>query len=411
MNILLVTNAYPPEIRSASQLMFELATELHRQGHQVTVVTSWPRYNLDEKQKSVVYQEWLNEAGIDVLRIKVLKHHNVNFVMRGIAEWVMPFLYLFKIKKYCKKPFDKVIVYSPPINLGFVGAWLKSTGAEFILNVQDLFPQNAIDLGVLTNRWLIKVYRWLESYLYRHADQVTFHSKGNQEMSIARYDVLRDKSKVVHNWIDVKRFQKPVVKDYRELFGLQDKFVFVFAGVMGPSQNLLAVVQAFEQLQDLEDVVFLMVGDGADKQTLVDYVNSRGLKNILFKPFIAADDYVDLLKACDAGIVSLSPKNKTPVVPGKILGYMAAGLPVVAFLNKESDGHEIIREAQCGVSVVSDDVEGMILSLRECVVNNSLSSERGLSGTDYVKQHFEQKYCVNELLSQKEKELQCFVVK
>lgn len=397
-HILLITDSYPPEIRSASHLMLELAEELTHRGHKVTVVTCWPQYNLDPNNKQT-FSEVMTENGVRVIRMKHLAHHKVNFIIRGIAQLILPYLFIRKIKQYVHEKVDAVIVYSPPLPLAFVGAWAKRKwGAKNILNVQDLFPQNAIDLGVLKNKFIIQFFQWMEKWNYQHADIVTTHSQGNQDLLTRLYPDVKDKIKILHNWVDVAAHQNNnVQKDFRTLFQLRDKFVAVFAGVIGPSQNLDILIDAAVQLQHLPDLCFLMVGDGSEKQKLVDKVAQYNLSNVVFKPFISRDEYGDLLKACDVGLVSLSSKNKTPVVPGKILGYMAAGLPVVAFLNKESDGHDIIKNAGCGYSVVSDDLSQIVAVITTAYENKHHCESLGSAGLCYAKNNFSKESCVSEI--------------
>lgn len=168
--------------------------------------------------------------------------------------------------------------------------------------------------------------------------------------------------------------------------------------MIGPSQNLDILITAAENVQHFSDLCFLIVGDGSEKKKLQEMVVKKNLKNVIFKPFISREDYGSLLKSCDIGLVSLSAKNKTPVVPGKILGYMAAGLPVVAFLNKESDGHSIIREAACGYSVESDDVSKIIAVISKAYEHKEQCAALGAAGLNYVKSHFSKQACVDEMV-------------
>lgn len=133
------------------------------------------------------------------------------------------------------------------------------------------------------------------------------------------------------------------------------------------------------------------------KKKLQEMVLKKNLNNVIFKPFIGREDYGSLLKSCDIGLVSLSAKNKTPVVPGKILGYMAAGLPVVAFLNRESDGHDVIRESGCGYCVESDDVAKIIVIILKAYEQKDQCAALGAAGLDYVKSHFSKQACVDEI--------------
>ncbi len=407
--VMLISDSYPPEVRSASHLMQELAFGLRDRGFNVFIATSYPKYNLSEKDKDKVYKEFSEEDGIKVIRIKTLPHHKVNFIIRGIAQLTMPYIFLKKILKYVKgvqsevekvERVDAVIVYSPPLPLAIVGKKIKKIfGTKFLLNVQDLFPQNAIDLGVLTNPLLIKFFEQMEKKAYQNADVLTFHSEGNLSFVSKKYKDFINKFKILHNWIDVNEFEGVSrTNKFRNKYGLENKFILLFAGVMGPSQGLEFVLNLAQKVQDLKEVIFLFVGDGMEKERLEKFTKESGLKNVVFKPFVSKSEYPELVKDCDIGLVSLTYKNKTPVVPGKILGYMAAGIPVLAFLNQESDGHKIIREAQCGYSSIWGKIDEAEKLLRKLYSEKNGLNELGNNGFRYVKQNFGKEKIIDIML-------------
>ena len=174
-------------------------------------------------------------------------------------------------------------------------------------------------------------------------------------------------------------------------------FIIFFGGVIGPSQGLDLIVDAAKAITKEKDIVILLVGDGSEKESLMRRVQRNNLKNIIFHPFVSKEDYGKILEEVDVGLVCLTAKNKTPVVPGKILSYMAAGIPVLAFLNRESDGHQIINEARCGYSAVSDDAKvaaGMIMKMYE---ERNRMRELGMNGYRYAVQHFSRRICVDKL--------------
>lgn len=397
MNILLITDSYPPEIRSASHLMQELAEGLRNKGFDVTVATTYPEYNLAGDERNKKYAEYTEEAGIKVLRVKTLPHHKVNFIIRGIAQITMPYIFLKKIKHYINKV-DVIIVYSPPLSLATVGAKLKKVfNARFLLNVQDIFPQNAIDLGILKNAFLIKFFKNMEKKAYINADLIFLHSENNLEFLKKSNPDIANKFMVLHNWIDTKQFDGiKRTNKYRKLYGLEGKFIILFAGVMGPSQGLDFVIELAEKVKDLNDLVFLFVGDGMERARLEDL--SKNLSNVVFKPFVSKEEYPYLVKDCDIGLVSLTSKNKTPVVPGKILGYMAAKLPVLAFLNQESDGHLIIKNANCGLSCVHGDIQKAEFLIREIYKNKDELTRYGENGYNYVVSNFDREVCIQKLI-------------
>ena len=144
MNILLVTDSYPPEIRSASHLMLELAEELHSRNHCVTVITTWPQYNLEQDSQPISFAEKEFENGIKVLRVKTLPHHNVKYFFRGVAQMFMTVQFIWKLFQNRIRP-DVVVVYSPPLPLALGGSWFRSNKTCFIFLRDTSFKRRGGD--------------------------------------------------------------------------------------------------------------------------------------------------------------------------------------------------------------------------------------------------------------------------
>ena len=401
MKILLVTDSFPPEIRSASHLMLELTQELKKRGHEITVITSWPEYNL-EVGSSQQYFEKENENGVTVLRIKTLPHHNVNYFIRGVAQLLMPFQFLWKLWKYGIRS-ETCIIYSPPLPLALVGLGLRFFGVKSVLNLQDLFPQNAIDLGVLRNPLQIAFFRSLESLSYRFTDFITVHSEGNRRMAMDQYPSLAKKIHILHNWVDLGNIQSNNTVDFRKKWSISHPLIAVFTGVMGPSQYLELLLYLAEKMQDNTELLFLLVGLGQEKEKLQKQAQEKSLVNVRFEGFVSREAYPDLLRICSIGLVCLSPQNKTPVVPGKILGFMAAGLPVAAFLHTSSDGHGIIKSAQCGFSADSEDKDACVQSMKNLLSQKDSFAKLGQNGKRYATEYFSKGVCVSQLETMLEK--------
>jgi glycosyltransferase involved in cell wall biosynthesis len=156
---------------------------------------------------------------------------------------------------------------------------------------------------------------------------------------------------------------------------------------MGPSQYLDLILEIADRMQDQTDLLFLMVGDGKEKERLQKIASEKNLSNVRFEGFISREVYPDLLRACSIGLVCLSPQNNTPVVPGKILGHMASGLPVAAFVHTASDAHSLIADAQCGVSANSGDLNACVNAMRGLMAQASAFNNIGRAGTAYATQH------------------------
>lgn len=397
-NILIISDSYPPEIRSAAQLMKDLAVGLKNRGHNVWVATSYPRYNLIDSETSV-WPKITDENGVKVLRIKTLPHHKVNFIIRGIAQLLLPHIFFQEIKKNIKDKIDITIVHSPPLPLSITAYKVKKFyKAKYILNLHDIFPQNAIDLGVLKNKLIIKFFERMERNAYQNSDLIVVPSSSHKQFLEEKRNVPIQKTHVIHHWIDIDPFLKlQKTGKFRKLYNLEDKFVFLFGGVIGPSQGLDLLIKIADRIRENENIVFLLVGDGSAKKDLIKMTKELNLKNVVFKPFISLEEYPELVKDCDVGIVCLTDKNTTPAVPAKILSYLTAAIPVIAFLHKESDGLKIIQEAKCGYVLQGKDLEKSVSIIEKIDIEKNKLEEMGDNGFKYALNNFAIDVCLDKL--------------
>ena len=395
MRILILTNYWPPEVGASSHLTFELCTSLVSYGHQVTVVTGFPRYNV--QQVSEKYRsKWLyreETEGIRVIRIVAPSSSGRLVLIRSLEHvLVAPLLLLGGL---LAGPADVVYTISPPLPLGLTASLLgKVKRTRFVFGIQDIFPQNAIDLGLLRNPLVIWFARRLEAFVYRKAHFITVHSEGNRAFLLAQGGVPGDKVKVVCNWVDIETIAPGDRNNgFSVEYGLDDKFIVLFAGTMGWSQGLDVVVEAASFLQAYQDILFLLVGGGVDKERLMAKAQALDPPNIRFLPMQPWERYPLVLNAADVCLVTLRPEVKTPVVPSKLLTIMASGRPVVASLNLSGDAPKIIQAAQCGYSVEPGNPKKLaeaVLSLRNAP---ALREKCGQNGRRYAEEHFSRDVC------------------
>ena len=397
-NILIISDSYPPEIRSAAQLMKDLADGLKSRGYNVWVATSYPRYNLVDSEISV-WPKITDENGVKVLRIKTLPHHKVNFIIRGITQIILPYIFFHEIKKNIKDKIDITIVHSPPLPLAITAYKVKKFyKAKYILNLHDIFPQNAIDLGFLKNKLIIKFFERMERNAYQKPDLIVVPSAAHKQFLEEKRNVPAQKIQVIHHWIDINPFlQLQKTGKFRKLYNLEDKFIFLFGGVIGPSQGLDLLIKIANRIKEKKDIVFLLVGDGSAKEDLIKMIKELKLKNVIFKPFVSFEEYPELVKDCDVGIACLADKNTTPAVPAKILSYLTAAIPVVALLHKESDGLKIVQEAKCGYVVQGKDLEKAVSVVEKIYIEKDKLKEMGDNGFKYALNNFAVDVCLNKL--------------
>ncbi len=395
--ILIVTDSYPPEVRSAAQLMKDLAEGLTEHGHRVWVVTSSPRYNVASGTEGTL-PCIAEEKGVHIVRLKTLPHHRVNFIIRGVAQLILPHLFRYGVAKYIREPIDVVITHTPPLPLYTVGRKLKRVyGTLNILNVHDIFPQNAVDLGVMRNQLLVKWFERMERRAYRDADVLVVPSEQHKRFLEEKRNVPGEKIRVAEHWLDLTPFTAAKrTGAYREKYGLEDKLIFLFAGVLGPSQGLDMLMEAARELKRHPETHFLFVGEGTAKERLREVAETHNLDNISFEPFVPSEEYPELVKDCDVCLVTLTSKNTTPAVPAKLTGYMAAGRPVAAFVHRESAARDMVREADCGVTAPSDDKGAVIHALKTLYERRAEWDRYGRNAETYARKHFAKEIAVGK---------------
>ena len=349
MDLLLIADAFPPMRTSAAIHMHELAVELHRQGHRVSVLIP---INGVHKGVSVkrTHEYQLIEVG-------ALNSKCVGYIRRVFAEFINPFLIFSRVKNSdaLPKKFNGVIWYSPSI---FFGPLVKRFARKFecssYLILRDIFPKWALDLGLMKKGINYFILRCVENYQYNVADVIGIQSPGNTTYFSALPISIQSKIEVLWTWISSDLIA-PCSIDIAQST-LSGRKILVYAGNMGVAQNLHSILDLAILFKNRSDVGFLFVGRGDDFDCLKTQACSAGLKNILFYPEIDPSQISTLYAQCSGGIVSLDTRHKTHNIPGKFLSYMKFGLPVLAKVNPGNDLIELISQNRVGVTIINDTV-------------------------------------------------------
>ncbi|MEA3375881.1 MAG: glycosyltransferase family 4 protein [Chloroflexota bacterium] len=395
MRILLLTAYFPPDTGSAAHLFYELGTALVRRGHQVTVVTGMPGYHAQGSLQPYAGQRRLYETVNGIHVVRVVTPLRSSHSMLGRALWHFGAALTFFVAGVGLPPHDAVVLYSPPLPLGLAAwGWHRLRGLPFVLNVQDLFPRSAIDLGLLRHPLLIQAFDLLEQFLYRRASWITVHSPGNRHHVIARGGDPR-RVTVVPNWVDID-FIRPGPREnaFRTRHRLGDGFIASFAGVLGYSQDIDVVLEAAALTAEKGEITWLIVGDGVHAPRLRQKAALMALDNVRFLPMQPRESYPELLHASDVGLATLRSDVTTPVVPSKILSIMAAGLPVVTALPLDGDASRLIAEARCGICLPPGDARALADAVLKLWRNRSLRQRLGECGRRYVEQRLSLDACV-----------------
>lgn len=250
---------------------------------------------------------------------------------------------------------------------------------------------------MLTQPALIRLFEVMESQVYRLATAVTVHSPGNKK-HVVQHGGQPDRVQVVYNWVDTDHVRPGERNnDFARQNGLVGRFVVSYAGTMGWAQDMQTILAGAARLRDCADIVFLMVGDGVQKQQMQARSIELGLNNLIWLPMQPWFTYPQVLAASDVSMINLHPDLHTPVVPSKLLSIMAAARPVVASLPPESDARQIVAEAGCGICVKASDGAALADAILALYSDRALAREMGQRGRAYVEDHFSCRACVNEM--------------
>jgi len=387
MHILLIHQAFVAVDEAGGTRHHELAKFLAARGHRVTIIASPVSYLTGKAESEVTrahVEENISGGGVTILRAYTYAALHKSFVHRVfsfLSFMVSSFTLGLKVREV-----DLVWGTSPPIFQG-VTAWLlaRLKRVPFLFEVRDLWPAFAIQVGVLKNRLLIRLSRWLERFLYRRADVLMVNSPGfikHVQRRGARRVVL------VPNGADIEMFD-PFASGtaFRLEHNLGGRYVVLYAGAHGLSNDLGVLLQAAHLLRDCPQVALVLLGDGKDKPALMNQAQEMGLDNVYFLPPVPKTGMIDALAAADACIAILKPvKLYKTVYPNKVFDYMAAGRPVLLAI----DGaiRKVVDAAEGGIFVPPGDAVAMAAAIRRLAEDPERGQQMGANARQYVEENF-----------------------
>jgi len=237
---------------------------------------------------------------------------------------------------------------------------------------------------VLKNPVVTRILEHIEGEAYRHADHITVLSGGGIEYVRQRG---ADPAKVTHifNSVPLSEFDGLVQrKDFKEREGIKDKFLISYAGILSPYQGIDHILDTAKALQDHEDIVFSIAGDGSEKQRLQERVQQETIGNVRLFPLLPRTEYFNLVNSSDISFVSLDERMKAPCLPGKLINLMACSQPIIAMVAAESETARVIGEAGCGIVVQPGDGEGIRSAILRLKEDASVRETMGSNGKRYL---------------------------
>ena len=373
MRVALITVDYPPLRSSAAVQMRDLAREFAIQGHEPVVLVP------DEG----LQQAWALETldGIQVLRVRALPTRDVSYLWRTVTEFVLPWAMLRGIRKspFRSQRWDAIVWYSPSIFFGPLVTRLKrASRCRSYLILRDIFPEWAVDLGLLRRGFVYQVLKMIERQQHNAADIIGIQAPSNRSY-LSHLDGRQGvRLQVLWNWL------APAPNDGCSIdvdsTSLAGRIIFVYAGNMGVAQGLDVLLDLAARLKDRRDIGFLFVGRGSELPRLRVIARERRLDNVLFYKEVDPGEVPGLLAQCHIGLLALDPRHKTHNIPGKFLTYVQAGLPVLARINANNDLVGLIETEGVGrvdVGASLDSLQAIAEAMADDRVGRELMSSRG----------------------------------
>ncbi len=405
MKILLIHQYFLEKGDGGGSRFNEMSQIWAQEGHEVTVLAGMVHYNTGkkaEKYKGKYFYKDLNfYPNVDVIRCHVSEAYNVNFLGRLWAYFSFVFSSIWAGLFKTKEKYDVILVTSPPLFVGITAYVLsRLKRIPLIFEIRDLWPESAIDTGVLTNKTIIKFAYWFESFIYKKAKLINVLTPAFRDKLIQDKNVPKEKIIFIPNAADFSLAEAlggsfNEVR-FRKEHGLEHKFVITYVGAHGVANHLIQLVDAAEQLQNT-NVLIQLIGAGMQKEMLKNEVKSRQLTNVKFVDPVPKTEVFEYILASDMGASVLKKVDTFKTIySNKTFDYMSCKKPILLAIDGVS--RELIEEANCGFYVEPENTMSIVSGVKKAMAQQSDLAKLGNNGYHFAKTHFDRTILAKEYL-------------
>lgn len=380
----IIDDYLPDSTRVGSKMLHELALEFVFNGHQITVITP----NTEIESQMLVKD---NIDGVNVWRFRNGQVKDVGKIKRAINESLMSFNAWRAISSHIHmNTFDGVIYYSPSIFFGpLVSKIKKKCKCKSYLILRDLFPQWAIDAGMIKENSIItRYFRFFESVSYNNADSIGLMSTKNLQLFKSIHPELNN-IHVLFNWASAQPFSSSRInKSIRETLALNDKVIFFYGGNIGHAQDMTNLIRIAKGLIEYQRAHFLFVGQGDEVELIKGYVERWELNNVTILPSVSQSEFKEILSEVDIGLFSLAKNHTAHNFPGKILGYMVESLPILGSVNPGNDLQSIVNDACAGHVFINGEDDNLLSAAKELLNKPEVRIQQGKASFMLLEKYF-----------------------
>lgn len=389
MNILYLTQYFPPEIGAGENRAFEMVTNLKRLGHKITVITEFPNYPSGVVPEGYRFRlfEKKEFQGIEVIRAYVKASPERSFKNRILLYLTLMLTSILAGLKL-KKRFDLVYATSPPLFVGLAGYLIsRIKNSKFVFEVRDVWPDAAVALGELKNKMAIKLARRIEAFCYKKAQKIIAVTPGMARL-IQKKGIDPEKITVVYNAVNLHLFKCGEDRTrFKKILGVGETFLVLYAGNIGLAQGMEELIQAATLLKEKKDIKLIFVGNGPCKNSSKNLCQTYNLNNLDFLDEKPREEIIRYICAADVCLVPLKNKEIFKfALPSKMFEAWACGRPIVLSVDGEAKKH--LTKAQAGVWVKPENVTGIKDAILFLYNNPQLCKRFGRNGRSYVEKYF-----------------------
>jgi len=388
MNVLFISISSLPHV-SEHGISLDLLHEFRRQGHNVFIVCALEKRDNQETFLS-------EEDGCKILRVKIGNNKKANIIEKGFTTILLPRKYIGAIKQYYSSVhFDLVLYPTPPITQVKTVQYIKKRdNAQSYLLLKDIFPQNAVDIGMMSKSGLkgllYRYFRNIERQLYQISDFIGCMSQANIDYLLQHNpEIDSSKVEICPNSVEVMDLSCDADErlKLRRKYGIPtDKKVFVYGGNLGKPQDIPFIIDCLRASREIEVAYFLIVGNGTEYGKIQKYVTDETPINVKLLKQLPREDYDKMIGCCDIGLIFLDHRFTIPNFPSRLLSYMAAKLPVLACTDKNTDVGDVIVNGDFGWWCKSDSIDSFRTLVNQ--ICNSDYEKKGLNGYNYLNEHY-----------------------